>query len=119
MTAMNLAGCNSILDKFSEREQTQIGTKGVYLSGGEKQRIAIARAILKDAKIIIMDEPTTALTETEVEQLYKIIDTVKRRGIAIIFISHKLQEVLDLSDNAKSPSSGICCPRFSITRHFE
>ena len=54
------------------------------VSVAKAQLVAIATAVSNDAKIIIMDEPTTALTETEVEQLYKIIDTVKRRGIAII-----------------------------------
>ena len=47
MKAMELAGCNVILNKFPDRENTMIGSKGVYLSGGEKQRIAIARAMLK------------------------------------------------------------------------
>lgn len=56
MEALHLAGCDSILDKLPERENTIIGSKGIYLSGGEKQRIAIARAILKDSPIIIMDE---------------------------------------------------------------
>ena len=68
------------------------------VSVAKAQLVAIATAVSNDAKIIIMDEPTTALTETEVEQLYKIIDTVKRRGIAIIFISHKLDEVFKVSD---------------------
>src|SRR5699024_3369162 len=61
MKALELAGCNLILDKFPKRENTVIGLKGVYLSGGEKQRIAIARAILKDSKIIIMDEASAAI----------------------------------------------------------
>ncbi|HBO37422.1 MAG TPA: D-ribose transporter ATP-binding protein [Pasteurellaceae bacterium] len=68
------------------------------VSVAKAQLVAIATAVSNDAKIIIMDEPTTALTESEVEQLYKIIDTVKQRGIAIIFISHKLDEVFKVSD---------------------
>ena len=68
------------------------------VSVAKAQLVAIATAVSNDAKVIIMDEPTTALTETEVEQLYKIIDTVKKRGIAIIFISHKLDEVFKVSD---------------------
>ncbi|MFW9282673.1 sugar ABC transporter ATP-binding protein [Glaesserella parasuis] len=68
------------------------------VSVAKAQLVAIATAVSNDAKIIIMDEPTTALTEMEVEQLYKIIDTVKKRGIAIIFISHKLDEVFKVSD---------------------
>lgn len=68
------------------------------VSVAKAQLVAIATAVSNDAKIIIMDEPTTALTENEVEQLYKIIETVKARGIAIIFISHKLDEVFRVSD---------------------
>ena len=52
MQALHLAECDSIISKFQDKENTVIGSKGVYLSGGEKQRIAIARAILKNAKII-------------------------------------------------------------------
>ena len=68
------------------------------VSVAKAQLVAIATAVSNDAKIIIMDEPTIALTENEVEQLYRIIDTVKARGIAIIFISHKLDEVFRVSD---------------------
>ncbi|MDP0382676.1 sugar ABC transporter ATP-binding protein [Glaesserella parasuis] len=68
------------------------------VSVAKAQLVAIATAVSNDAKIIIMDEPTTALTEMEVEQLYKIIDAVKKRGITIIFISHKLDEVFKVSD---------------------
>ena len=68
------------------------------VSVAKAQLVAIATAVSNDAKVIIMDEPTTALTENEVEQLYRIIETVKARGIAIIFISHKLDEVFRVSD---------------------
>ncbi|OBW91958.1 D-ribose transporter ATP-binding protein [Gallibacterium genomosp. 3] len=68
------------------------------VSVAKAQLVAIATAVSNNAKVIIMDEPTTALTETEVEQLYKIIETVKNHGIAIIFISHKLDEVFKVSD---------------------
>ncbi|MDA3979067.1 sugar ABC transporter ATP-binding protein [Gallibacterium sp. AGMB14963] len=68
------------------------------VSVAKAQLVAIATAVSNNAKVIIMDEPTTALTETEVEQLYKIIETVKSHGIAIIFISHKLDEVFKVSD---------------------
>ncbi|OOL64387.1 hypothetical protein B1P86_13615 [Enterococcus faecium] len=69
--ALRLAGCESILEKFPEREHTLIGSKGVYLSGGEKQRIAIARAILKDAKIVIMDEASASIDPDNEYELQK------------------------------------------------
>lgn len=97
MTAMNLAGCNSILDKFSEREQTQIGTKGVYLSGGEKQRIAIARAILKDAKIIIMDEASAAVDpENEYELQRAFLNLIKDK--TVIMIAHRLPSIRNVDE---------------------
>ena len=97
MTAMNLAGCNSILDKFSEREQTQIGTKGVYLSGGEKQRIAIARAILKDAKIIIMDEASAAVDpENEYELQRAFSNLIKNK--TVIMIAHRLPSIRNVDE---------------------
>lgn len=97
MTAMNLAGCNSILDKFSEREKTQIGTKGVYLSGGEKQRIAIARAILKDAKIIIMDEASAAVDpENEYELQRAFSNLIKDK--TVIMIAHRLPSIRNVDE---------------------
>ncbi len=97
MTAMSLAGCDSILDKFDEREQTQIGTKGVYLSGGEKQRIAIARAILKDAKIIIMDEASAAVDpENEYELQRAFSNLIKDK--TVIMIAHRLPSIRNVDE---------------------
>jgi len=65
---------------------------------GEKQLVAISRAIIQDAKLIIMDEPTTALTGVEVDTLFTIIRRLKDSGVAILFVSHKLHEMLRISD---------------------
>ena len=106
MTAMNLAGCNSILDKFSEREQTQIGIKGVYLSGGEKQRIAIARAILKDAKIIIMDEASAAVdSENEYELQRAFSNLIKDK--TVIMIAHRLPSIRNVDEILVMDNGGI------------
>lgn len=69
------------------------------LSVGEKQVVAICRALLLDAKLVIMDEPTTALTAKEVDSLYHIIADLKKRGIALIFVSHKLDEVFAVAES--------------------
>lgn len=69
------------------------------LSVGEKQVVAICRALLLDAELIIMDEPTTALTSKEVHALYDIIAGLKAKGIALIFVSHKLDEVLQVAES--------------------
>jgi len=64
----------------------------------QKQIVAIARAIMQDARVIIMDEPTTTLTQREINRLYEIINTLKASGVAIIFVSHKLDEIAAVSD---------------------
>lgn len=68
------------------------------LSVADKQLIAICRALLSNAKLIIMDEPTTALTKKEVESLFVIIRQLQAQGIAILFVSHKLDEVFEISE---------------------
>ncbi len=68
------------------------------LSVAEKQLVAIARALLYDAKLIIMDEPTTSLTNREVQTLFGIINDLRAKGISILFVSHKLNEVFQISD---------------------
>ncbi|QEN08980.1 sugar ABC transporter ATP-binding protein [Oceanispirochaeta crateris] len=68
------------------------------LTVAEKQMIAISRALMFNTKLIIMDEPTTALTRLEVKQLFNIILKLKEQGIAILFVSHKLNEVFEISE---------------------
>lgn len=68
------------------------------LSVAEKQLIAISRAMLQNAQLIIMDEPTTALTEKEVSTLFEVIEPLQAQGISILFVSHKLNEVLAIAD---------------------
>ncbi len=64
----------------------------------DKQLVAISRALLGDARLVIMDEPTTALTQKEVDRLFVIIKGMQARGIATLFVSHKLREVLEISE---------------------
>jgi ribose transport system ATP-binding protein len=68
------------------------------LTAGQMQMVEIAKALLTKARIIIMDEPTSSLAGAESEQLFKIIRQLKADGIGIIYISHRMQEVMDLSD---------------------
>ncbi len=64
----------------------------------KRQMAEIAKAVSYNAKVIVLDEPTSSLTDKEVEQLFKIIATLKARGCAIIYISHKMEEILKISD---------------------
>ena len=68
------------------------------LSVADRQLIAICRALLHDAKLIIMDEPTTALTKKEVKALFAIIKRLQAEGLSILFVSHKLDEVFEISE---------------------
>ena len=82
------------------------------VSVANKQLIAIAKALRQNAQLIIMDEPTSALTEREIRALFAIIRKLQERGIAFLFVSHKLNEVLEISEtiivmrNSKIVSSG-------------
>ncbi len=68
------------------------------LSVADKQLVAIAKALLQNARVLILDEPTTALTHKEVRTLFATVQELKHRGLAILFVGHKLQEVLEISD---------------------
>jgi ABC-type sugar transport system ATPase subunit len=72
----------------------KVGTLNV----GNRQRVEIAKALSLDARLLIMDEPTAALTETDVEQLFRITRLLRDRGVGIVYISHKLIEVFELAD---------------------
>ncbi len=68
------------------------------LTTGYQQIVEIAKAVSKDARILIMDEPSAPLTTSEVEAMFKIVDTLKSQGVTIIYISHRMEEIFRLSD---------------------
>lgn len=92
------------VDKLAKEAFDQIGVDLPLhalleeLSVADKQIVAIARAIMNDAKLLIMDEPTTALTRKEIEKLFAIIKTLQSKGVTILFVSHKLDEVFEIAD---------------------
>ena len=69
------------------------------MSVAQRQMVEIAKAVSYDSKIIVLDEPTSSLSEQEVEHLFRIIDMLKSRGCGIIYISHKMEEILRISDD--------------------
>jgi len=75
-----------------------VRTKAKQLSIAELQLIEIAKAISINARVIIMDEPTSALSEREIAMLFKIINDLKSKGVAIIYISHKMEEIYQIAD---------------------
>ncbi|MGN6100159.1 MAG: ATP-binding cassette domain-containing protein, partial [Devosia sp.] len=68
------------------------------LSGGERQGVAIARAIYNKADLIVLDEPTTALSLTETEKVFRFVRTVRASGRSILFIGHNIHHVYDIAD---------------------
>ena len=93
MRALQAAQCSDILEKLPRGIHTVIGEKGVYLSGGEQQRIAIARAILKDSPIIILDE-ATAFADPDNETKVQAAFTNLSKGKTVIMIAHRLSTVV-------------------------
>jgi len=71
-----------------------------------KQLVAIARALMSDPRLLIMDEPTTALTGREVEALFRVVRDIQSRGIAVLFVSHKMREMLEISERLTVIRSG-------------
>ena len=65
---------------------------------GQQQQVEIAKALLEDAKVLIMDEPTSAITDAEVEVLFRIIESLKKQKVSILYISHKLDELFEIAD---------------------
>jgi simple sugar transport system ATP-binding protein len=89
------------------------------LSVGERQRIEIVRALMQNPKLLILDEPTAVLTPQEADQLFAVLERLKREGRAILYISHKLEEVQRLCDTATilrgAEKVATCDPRLETT----
>lgn len=95
LEALHQAGCDNILNKLEDKENTIIGSKGIYLSGGEKQRIAIARAILKNASIVVLDEASAAIDPENEHELQKAFSNLMKNK-TVIMIAHRLTSIKDV-----------------------
>ncbi|MGG1698585.1 MULTISPECIES: sugar ABC transporter ATP-binding protein [Bacillus] len=93
--------------KMKALAQTQLDRLSVNLSldqdagscsVGQKQMIEIAKALMTDAKVIIMDEPTAALTDREIEKLFQVMESLKKEGVSIVYISHRMEEIFAICD---------------------
>ena len=93
LAALEAAQCGDILEKLPQGLDTVLGTEGTYLSGGEAQRIALARAILKDAPIVVLDE-ATAFADPENEALIQKAFARLTKGRTVIMIAHRLSTVV-------------------------
>src|SRR5271157_773514 len=78
--------------------QVSLNQRVEYLDVGDRQLIEIAKALSSDFRVIMMDEPTAALNAAEVDRLFEIILTMKRQGVAVLYVSHRLNEVFRIAD---------------------
>ena len=86
--------CSEFIDKFENKYQTLIGENGLRLSGGEKQRLSIARAFLKNSKIILLDEATSSLDSETEEKIQKALDKLILNKTTVV-IAHRLSTILN------------------------
>ena len=95
---LDLKGMYKATEEIFARMNIQIdpGTMVRDLDASYKQIVEICRAIMMDASMIIMDEPTTSLTDPEIRRVFEMMRTLKEQGVGIIFISHKLGEVMEI-----------------------
>jgi len=95
------------LNVFKELD-IQINPKAIIssLSVSQRQMVEIAKAVSHDSKVIVLDEPTSSLTEVEVEHLFRILNDLKKRGWAVIYISHRMSEILRISDEVSVMRDG-------------
>jgi ABC-type sugar transport system ATPase subunit len=91
------AGARELLASL-EIHDLDVGRPVGALSVGNRQRVEIAKALSQNARILIMDEPTAALTGTDVLHLFRIVRLLRARGVGIVYISHRLEEVFELAD---------------------
>lgn len=68
------------------------------LSVGQQQMVEICKALMVDAKVLIMDEPTAALTQSETEVLFEVINSLRKKGVSIVYVSHRMEEIFELCD---------------------
>ncbi|MFV0352021.1 MAG: sugar ABC transporter ATP-binding protein [Oscillospiraceae bacterium] len=111
-TKGGLLDLNTMIKKTQEvfdRMDIQMNPRTMVreLDASYKQIVEIARALMMNASIIIMDEPTTSLTEPEIQRVFEMMRMLQKKGVGIIFISHKLQEVLDVCTNFTVLRDGV------------
>lgn len=107
MSALREAQCMDIVEKFPDGVNTVIGSSGVYLSGGEQQRIAIARALLKDSPIIILDEATAFADPDNEAKVQQAFDRLAE-GRTVIMIAHRLSTVANADKIFVLDNGSIC-----------
>lgn len=112
-------GCKVVFDDL--KIDINPSTKVADLSASKIQLMEIAQAVSYHSKVIIMDEPTSSLTENEVEHLFSIIRRLRDQGIAVVYISHRMEEIFEISDEVTIMRDGKCVgtyPTKELTSEF-
>ena len=90
------AKAREVMDKMGVN--IDVGAIMSDLSVGQQQMVEICKALMADAKVLIMDEPTAALTQSETEVLFEVINSLRAKGVSIVYISHRMEEIFELCD---------------------
>lgn len=85
------------------------------LSIGEQQMVEIAKGLIDDCEVLIMDEPTAALTDKEIAKLFEIVNDLKNQGVAIVYISHRMKEIFEISDVITVMRDGVYIEQFKTS----
>jgi ABC-type sugar transport system ATPase subunit len=101
-----------LLKEYNMDKRITPSVKMRTLNIAQVQMIEIIKAVSYNAKLIIMDEPTSSLTSTEVDELFKTIDLLKKKGVGIIYISHRIEEVMNLADRLTVLRDGVVVGTF-------
>ena len=99
-----------------------VRTRAAHLSLGCRQIVEVARTLDQGARVLILDEPTSALSTAEADSLFQVIEDLKRSGVTIIYISHRLNELLHLGDRFTVLRSGRVvgeAPRAEVSRQVD
>ncbi len=107
---------NTLAAKIFEELKITIPTDTLVeeLSVGEQQILEIAKALMTEGKVLIMDEPTAALSETEIDNLFKIIRGLKEKGVSIVYISHRMEEIFTLCDRVTVMRDGFSVSTYHV-----
>jgi ribose transport system ATP-binding protein len=121
-TSAMITHTQEVLDRLGARFKAS--QRAVHLSIAEQQQVEIARALFYKSRILVMDEPTTALSDRETERLFAIVKQLRSEGMAIIYISHRMAEIYELSDRLSVFRDGefvgeLTRPEFSSERIIE
>jgi len=113
----NIKRASEDIRKLAEEIGFKISTDAFIwqLSAGEKQKVEILKALFRNIRVLILDEPTSVLIPQEVEELFNTIRRLKERGLGVVFISHKLREVMEIADRIVVLRKGKVVGRLKVT----